>query len=151
MIENIRSHGKNLTMCGGIFFLVFCDQISKLFARTYLREEAFEITNFFRLQFVENEGAAFSIPIPNVFLVPFTCIIIFFLGKLLIAKKTHTLESVAFMLIFSGAAGNLIDRIFLGKVTDFLSFWNFPIFNFADSFISVGVALYIWREIRVYQ
>ncbi|MCF7812404.1 signal peptidase II [Candidatus Gracilibacteria bacterium] len=57
-------------------------------------------------------------------------------------------ESVAFLFLFSGAAGNFIDRILFGSVTDFLRFWNFPIFNFADIWITAGVILFFWHELR---
>ncbi len=130
-----------------ILILISCDQISKLFARIYLADSPLEITNFFELLLAENAGIAFSIPFPSIFLIPFTVIMLVFLGKMLM-QKLPRYESIAFILIFSGAAGNLIDRIYLGKVIDFFSFWNFPIFNLADSFISVGIIIYIWYELR---
>lgn len=59
-------------------------------------------------------------------------------------KPNSSLYSIAFSFILGGAIGNLIDRIFLGGVRDFLcfDFWpNFPIFNIADSFLCIGVFL----------
>lgn len=58
---------------------------------------------------------------------------------------------LAMGLQLGGAAGNLIDRLMMGKVTDFISIGNFPVFNVADSSISVGVAvllLGVWIKER---
>ncbi len=49
------------------------------------------------------------------------------------------------ILILAGALGNWIDRIRFGSVVDFLDFRIWPVFNVADSAISVGVALYLWH------
>lgn len=65
-------------------------------------------------------------------------------------KSEHKLQTVSFSLIVAGAIGNLIDRIYLGSVTDFLDFdfpdflmERWPIFNVADSAICVAIGLYI--------
>jgi signal peptidase II len=112
------------------------------------------IGNFFRLTFVENRGAVFGID-PN--LGNLTNIILLILHIVAIAviiylfiKNKHALPRFSFTLILSGAFGNLIDRLFFGKVTDFLDvdFFDFIIdrwyvFNIADSCIVVGVILLI--------
>ena len=63
----------------------------------------------------------------------------------IIKKPKHTLQRTALMLIFSGALGNAIDRIFRGYVIDFIetAFISFPVFNIADIAITVGAALLI--------
>ncbi len=129
-----------------IIFLIFLDQISKFGIRNYL-ENPIEITSFFRIIFTENEGIAFSLPASNWFIIPFTFLVLVFLGWLLRMKNIPKWECVAGVLIFGGAVGNLIDRVVYGKVTDFLSFWEFPVFNLADCFISVGVGVYILSEV----
>jgi len=60
-------------------------------------------------------------------------------------KKSHPLFDIGFALFIGGALGNLFDRVFLGYVRDFvqLDFIRFPIFNFADVFINVGLVLII--------
>ena len=55
--------------------------------------------------------------------------------------KYHFIWQISLVLILSGATGNLIDRIKLGYVIDFLDFRIWPVFNFADSFITIGVGL----------
>lgn len=60
-------------------------------------------------------------------------------------KPKNTLYTIAFCFIIGGALGNLIDRIFLGGVRDFIcfDFWpSFPTFNLADSFLCIGVILF---------
>ncbi len=137
---------KNIIYISG---LIVADQITKCWARVYLVNEPIEVFSFFHLIFVENDGIAFSIPASQFFLIPFTLIILGGLGWWMKTKQCSPLEITAFILIFAGAAGNLIDRILFGKVTDFLSFWSFPVFNLADSFISVGVGVYLYWDLFV--
>ncbi|MBN2018557.1 MAG: signal peptidase II [Candidatus Cloacimonetes bacterium] len=146
-------------------FIIFLalDQISKISIRhlfSHAHSDTLPILgNFFRLTFVENQGAVFGInpqlgQLTNIILLVLhivAIVIIIFLFR----RNTHPLARFSFTLILSGAFGNLIDRIFLGKVTDFLDveFFNITIgkwhidrwyvFNIADSCIVVGVILLI--------
>lgn len=69
-------------------------------------------------------------------------------------NSTAKLEAISISLILGGAIGNLIDRVLLGYVVDFLDFYNyfgsyhFPAFNIADSAICVGAALLIIDSFR---
>jgi signal peptidase II len=71
------------------------------------------------------------------------CVMIWYL----ISKKPDRVTTVGIALMIGGAAGNLIDRLFIGAVRDFLDFYifgyDFPIFNVADSCLCIGVALII--------
>jgi signal peptidase II len=58
------------------------------------------------------------------------------------------LTNVALSLILAGAAGNLLDRLIFGYVRDFLDFRIWPVFNLADSAVSVGTMLLGWRILR---
>jgi len=128
--------------------LVSFDQITKFFAKFCLQEDVIQVFSFFKLQLAQNTGIAFSIPVPGFIVVILTLLILIFLGREIFWKKQDDfLVLIAEILIFAGALGNLIDRILLGSVTDFLAFWSFPIFNLADCFISVGVAIFIIFEI----
>ncbi|MBI2636005.1 signal peptidase II [Candidatus Peregrinibacteria bacterium] len=104
--------------------------------------------SFAGLQIAENSGVAFSITFPwklqNILIgLALLCIAV-------AATKARTKAGkIAFGMIIGGAAGNIADRINDGKVTDFFQAGSFPIFNVADSFITVGVFLLllemIWR------
>lgn len=101
----------------------------------------------FHFHYISNYGAAWGIfSGKKIFLIGLTSLIT--IGLIVYMRKLpHTVWGswgrVAFVLIISGAIGNLIDRIFLGYVRDFLYFIliDFPIFNIADILVVVGVGL----------
>jgi signal peptidase II len=74
---------------------------------------------------------------------------LFYFGRLFLARETTAWERISLGLILGGALGNGIDRILRGAVVDFLDFvfgtWHYWTFNLADSFILVGVILYLLR------
>ena len=132
-------------------FLIFFDQITKYFAYMYLRlQDSFVlIDGVFELRYLENRGAAFGI-LQNkvIFLVVITLLFMFFAvifyKKIPEEKKFRYLRWLI-LLITAGAAGNMLDRIFRGYVVDFFYFSliNFPIFNIADCYVTVAVAVFI--------
>lgn len=108
------------------------------------------VTDFFHITYVRNRGAAFSFLSEASWRLPF------FIGITLVAaiailvafhklRTDQKLAQVSMAMIFSGAIGNLIDRVRLGEVIDFLDVhWyrhHWPAFNVADSLICVGVFL----------
>ncbi|KYQ86973.1 MULTISPECIES: signal peptidase II [Thermoactinomyces] len=108
------------------------------------------IDGFFYLTSHRNRGAAFGILQDKIWLfVSITLIVIGFVVYYLwlVKDEKNPWMPTAFSLILGGAAGNLIDRIRLGEVVDFLHFqfgaYQFPIFNLADSSIVVGVFLLV--------
>ncbi|MCR4855624.1 MAG: signal peptidase II [Erysipelotrichaceae bacterium] len=107
------------------------------------------IKGFFNLTHVRNYGAGFSI-LQNArsFLIALTIIACFMLIYMLMtAGKKDLWSKISYLLIISGAIGNLIDRVQYGYVIDFLDFkiftYDFPVFNIADCFITVGCFLLI--------
>ena len=142
--------------------ILILDQATKLYvdANFRLHETVPVIRDFFHLTYVRNKGAAFGILADNAVRIPFfiTVSIIAMLGILWYIKRLRDDQRLAIYslsLVFSGALGNLIDRIRLGEVIDFLDvFWqrhHWPAFNVADSAITVGVTLLfieMWREER---
>ena len=138
-----------------IFFLL--DQISKeIIIRTLKVGESIPEEGFFRFTHVRKFGSAFSIiQDANLFLmiVGILAIILITYFLIFVAKDSVTLQ-ISISLQLSGAFGNIIDRIRLGSVTDFIDVGSWPVFNIADSCISVGMAmlafyLYInWKEER---
>lgn len=110
------------------------------------------IDGFFNIVYVLNPGAAFSFlhdmneTYRRTFFISITIIAILVV-LYIFAREKSKINMAGFALILSGAVGNLIDRIIIGKVVDFLDFYyktyHFPAFNVADSCITIGVALII--------
>lgn len=129
-----------------IFLIV--DQISKILVVKFLDLNSVTvIKNFFYLTYTNNTGAAFSILTDKrIFLVLVGIIIIILLIYYLKKHQIkNTINKIAFALVIGGSIGNLIDRIIRGSVVDFIDIkifsYNFPIFNLADTFITIGVLL----------
>ena len=105
------------------------------------------IPKFFSLCYVENTGAAFSILKNNtVLLTVFSAVILAILERTIKKTKTFSkLEIISYGLLTGGILGNMLDRLIYHAVTDYLSFtffsYQFPIFNFADMAITIGVIL----------
>jgi len=105
----------------------------------------FKITSFFQLVFEKNTGIAFSIQLPvnSLLLVNFILILVIVVFILLKINFKKPLSLLIISLLLAGACGNFYDRLFYGYVIDFISIGNFPIFNFADAFISVSIFILI--------
>lgn len=126
-----------------VFFL---DRVSKLWVLNTLAEgESLPLNFFFHLTRVNNTGAAFGL-FRNLrfFLIATSIICIVALTAVLWRRSAHkrsALADTASLLIVSGALGNLYDRLRYGYVVDFLDFRVWPVFNVADSAITIGVGL----------
>ena len=104
------------------------------------------IQDIFHITYIHNTGAAFSIMegrISVLILLPLVMIIGAVIFMLIMRKKGHPVLMTAVALIAGGGIGNLIDRIALGYVVDYLDFRVFPIFNLADIAVCVGCGLLI--------
>jgi signal peptidase II len=145
-----------LLWLGGIVVLV--DQITKLWVERNMRvyESKTIIPGLFDLHYIRNTGAAFGFlsgshagfRIPFFILVSAVAvgIILFLFHKL---DDSEVMMPVALSLVLGGAVGNLVDRIRLGEVIDFLLIhykaFHWPAFNVADIAITVGVSLLVLR------
>ena len=137
--------------------LIVLDQISKwYFELNFQFAERLNILPFFDFILVYNTGAAFSFLADHGgwqrwFFVVFSIIASIVIVVLLRRNSKKTLFCLSLSLILAGAIGNLIDRLLLGHVIDFLLFyWGdnyFPAFNLADCCITVGATLLILDEI----
>lgn len=130
--------------------VLLSDQATKWLVehKMHLYESIPVIDGFFYLTSHRNRGAAFGILQDKIWLfVSITLIVIGFVIYYLwqLKEEKNPGMSTAFALILGGAVGNLIDRLRLGEVVDFLHFqfgaYQFPIFNIADSSIVIGVLL----------
>jgi signal peptidase II len=130
-----------------LFAILLVDQLSKYtFNRVlYLNQSLPVIKDVFHLTLVHNRGAAFGILKDRAPLFIITSLIAAILIWLALSKSNRTPQDkiyrVALILILAGGISNLIDRIALGYVVDFLDFRIWPVFNLADSAITIGAIL----------
>ena len=138
-----------------ISLIVLLDQIAKHLVLSWipLGESRTIIPDFFDLTYVRNTGAAFGIlaQAAPAFRVPFFVIVplVALVAIGYVFKKipeTDVKLSAALSLVIGGAVGNLVDRMTLGFVVDFLDFhwgfaYHFPAFNIADSASCIGVGI----------
>lgn len=123
------------------------DQLSKfIITKNLFQNQSIPIIKgVFHITLVHNRGAAFGIlknQIPLFIITSvFAIILIYFNIK---KNKQSKFYSIALSLILAGALGNLIDRLFFGYVIDFLDFRIWPVFNVADSAITIGAILLGW-------
>jgi signal peptidase II len=135
--------------------VILLDQATKLFVQAHmaLYESIAIIPNYLDITYTLNPGAAFSMLadappwVREAFLLTMACAAIVVLAVLIVRSDRVSISSIAFALIMGGAIGNLIDRAIRGRVIDFMRAHyydlNYPIFNVADSAISIGVALIV--------
>ena len=127
--------------------VVLLDQVTKWLAVGFLTkvETVPIIKNILHLTYLENEGAAFGMLKNNrwVFLIISTVAIIGLIIYLVKYPPKNKLFMLGLSFICGGGIGNMIDRVLLGYVVDFIDFRaiNFAIFNVADSFVCIGAAL----------
>ncbi|GHW02964.1 lipoprotein signal peptidase [candidate division SR1 bacterium] len=124
---------------GVLIMLVVLDQVSKwIFYSQELGSELIFLEPLF------NTGISRGISMPSVIsmIIAIGCSLLF---CFLLRKRYLTRSEVCFLL--AGTIGNLIDRVFLGGVRDFIAIGGFPVFNFADVFLTIGVILVFIREI----
>ena len=139
-------------------FILTLDQWTKYVAECFLAfGQSFPvISGVFQVTLAHNKGAAFSILKGSSFLfiaITIFCLaaIIFLLSNQSFFKKVFDLDSsdklirFSLALVFGGACGNLIDRIRFSYVVDFLDFRVWPVFNLADSAITVGCILIFYK------
>lgn len=130
-----------------ISVIVLFDQITKYFARIYIHPlESIELLPILNLVSVRNQGAAFGMFRSlgnNFFIIISVAAVLFMLWVIIAAKEDYRI----FSLLAGGAIGNLIDRLTLGYVVDFIdvtvSGHHWPAFNVADSALTIGIVFMI--------
>ncbi len=139
--------------------LVVLDQVTKLMALHLLEPvgSVEVIKGVFRFTYVENEGAAFGMFADNrwVFMIISTVAIAALLIYLWKFRPNSRFACMALSMIIAGGIGNMIDRVYLGFVVDFLDFCAFPelwmwVFNVADVCVCVGGGmLVLWLVMSI--
>ena len=132
------------------FFICLYDQIIKYVINSTFSDEKIicVINRFFYINKVHNNGAAWSIFDGNrIFLIIVSILALAFLIWLERSFEKSNKISIAFGLIYGGLFGNLIDRVFVGHVTDYfkviIGSYNYPVFNFADVAIVIGFIMLV--------
>ena len=112
------------------------------------------IPSFFTIRYVENTGGAWGILNQNTYLLTvLSALVMILLNRYLLKEKEVTrLEVGAYGLFMGGLLGNFVDRIIYGHVIDYLDFklfsYDYPVFNFADIALVIGVLLLIIDMVR---
>ena len=129
--------------------ILLLDQGTKIWAaRSLSVHPVVLISGVLELTYLENRGAVWGMMqgwrvVFLIATVVFLIVILWFYNKK--RREMSTLTRIILSLLFAGAVGNLIDRVFLGYVRDmiYFSLINFPVFNVADSAITVAAALLV--------
>jgi len=136
--------------------LVLADQVSKaIVVRTMsLYESVPVIENFFHFTYITNDGMAFGIDFPFgyfIFSLVSALLTLFLFWYLWTVRNDSLAIRLGLAMIIAGAVGNLIDRLMLGEVIDFLDFmignFHWYVFNLADSYVTVGMVLILTDSI----
>lgn len=120
---------------------------AKLIADTYLHDRIALVDSFVGFLPVQNPGIAFGVQLPGgmqelLILIAFILVVI-----AAVRSERSPLGDWGYGLIVGGALGNVLDRVNDGFVTDFFQVGTFPVFNVADSCISIGVALLLAQSL----
>lgn len=126
---------------------IVLDRITKIYAVKHFISNPHS-GSLINLTYLENRGAAFGILQDKriLFVILTIAIVLYLLYYFITNLKSNPLVlNIAFSLIISGALGNFYDRLFQGYVVDFIefAFVDFPVFNIADIFVTVGCGLLI--------
>ncbi|MCK5306941.1 MAG: signal peptidase II [Candidatus Omnitrophica bacterium] len=128
-----------------VIAIIVFDQAAKYFFTLRLTGGSFINCGVFDIRIVHNTGTAFGLFAGNnTFFVILSLLAIAAISVLMVqSAKKNLLFKICFALILSGAASNLIDRVRVGYVVDYIDFRFWPVFNIADSAITVGTAVLI--------
>ncbi|MBQ3796158.1 MAG: signal peptidase II [Butyrivibrio sp.] len=159
---NKMSKKKKIFLAADAFFialLVFLDQYTKHLAVVHLMDKPpFKIINgVLELNFLKNSGAAFGLlQNQKVFFILVAIMILIIIAYVLFRlpdEKKYNIMHILLVLIASGAAGNMIDRVRQDYVVDFIYFViiNFPIFNVADIYVTVATFVFVILFLFYYQ
>ena len=149
-----RSRGYYLTSSLIIVIGIILDQLTKWLAVRFLEpiDTCPLLEGVLHLTYAENRGAAFGMLANNrwIFLIVSSVAILAMIGYLFSGLNEGKLAGISLAMLISGGIGNMIDRVLLGYVIDFIDFCAFPnlwkwVFNIADSCVCVGTfMLSVW-------
>lgn len=138
---------KNIVIFSTALLVIFLDQLTKFLVKNnfQLNHSMPIIKNILHLTYVTNSGSAFGLFRGfNIFFILFSVIVVivisYYLKKI---KESEKLLQFSVGLLLGGTIGNLIDRIAYGSVVDFIDFRVWPVFNVADSAVTISIILLI--------
>ena len=145
----MSTRAKQLAVLGVLTLLVGCDHATKYVAKADLQGEAPHklIAGFLDLRYVENTDVAFNLLrwIPESTRAPILVIVggiaSLCLVLVVLSRSRLSRTKLALLLVTAGAVGNYLDRILRGYVVDFMHVEHWPVFNVADIYVTLGVAL----------
>lgn len=147
-MHSVQKEQRNLIAFFAAITVFSIDRFTKLAALEFLSQgrPIKIIPGVFDITLVLNDGAAFGLFKGKAifFILISMAVIAVILLYILKSRGMNRLASSALGLVLGGAFGNLVDRIMLGRVVDFLDFHIWPVFNVADSCITIGAALVIF-------
>ncbi len=139
---------RNIIIILTVIIIVAADQLTKMWIRTFPLDSTITGFGFIHIIHIQNTGSAFGLfrgqSTPLAIIASISLVLLVLLA-ILVYRRYHYLvtkwNAVAYGLIVGGTAGNLIDRLRFGRVTDFVDPGFWPVFNVADSAISVGAVM----------
>jgi signal peptidase II len=130
------------------FLVILFDRITKILVENFIDKDISIIRDIFYFTYVKNNGAAFSLLTSKVILLVILSMLALIFLIYFITK--YNKKNIGYFFLIGGIIGNLIDRIFLGYVIDFIGInifnYSFPIFNIADIFIVLGAIFVIFEK-----
>lgn len=128
------------------FIALLLSLVGKVLADLFLSSYIPVLGNFAGLRYVLNPGVAFGVTFPPLIQWSLVAGAVALVGYGAWFARTM-IQKISFGLILGGALGNIFDRILDGHVTDFFQVGTFPIFNVADSCVTIGVALLLLESV----
>ena len=151
MIINIKKQKYGIFLIS-VLTLLIIDLVSKYYLLHANFGEIVVIKNFFKITMHTNNGVAFGIFFGHTIqlIISITIVgLLAYFGFKYFSGKNKFYSKMLLGIIIGGAIGNVINRIHLGYVIDFISLWKFPVFNIADIGITVGLIILLilnWQE-----
>ncbi|MFH1768350.1 MAG: signal peptidase II [Candidatus Omnitrophota bacterium] len=151
----VKTRKRKQNINGVTFAISICVFVTDFFLKSYLKDNFFLqsiplIKNILHITVIPNTGAAFGVlqgcsPLLLSIGVIFVAILLFMLKR---EKNKSAVEMAAFGLILGGAVSNIFDRIVYGFVIDYIDIRVWPVFNIADTCITIGAAILVLRSFK---
>ena len=144
---------KNIVVFSTALLIVVLDQLTKhLIKQNFQLNQSIPlIKNILYLTYITNTGSAFGLFKGfNLIFVLFSLIVVIaILYYITNIKENEKIMQLVIGLLLGGTIGNLIDRLFYGAVTDFIDFRIWPVFNAADSAVTISIVfliIFLWKK-----